>query len=56
LKFAFRSPPAYAQLFAEVGIDVLKISNNHRMDFGAVQFTDTIKKEAKGIKILGHKN
>jgi hypothetical protein len=57
LKFAFRSPPVYAQLFAEVGFDVLNITNNHRMDFGAVQFTDTVKNlEAKGIKTLGHKN
>ncbi|MEA5575531.1 CapA family protein [Anabaena sp. UHCC 0451] len=55
--FAFRSPPSYAQLFAEAGFDVLNIANNHTMDFGIVGFKDTIKNlEAAGIKTLGHKN
>ncbi|MBD2292070.1 CapA family protein [Anabaena sphaerica FACHB-251] len=55
--FAFRSPPAYAQLFAEAGFDVLNIANNHTMDFGIVGFKDTVKNlEAAGIKTLGHKN
>jgi hypothetical protein len=55
--FAFRSPPAYAQLFAEVGFDVLNIANNHTMDFGIIGFKDTVKNlENAGIKTLGHKN
>jgi poly-gamma-glutamate capsule biosynthesis protein CapA/YwtB (metallophosphatase superfamily) len=55
--FAFRSPPNYAQLFAEVGFNVFNIANNHTMDFGIVGFQDTVKKlEAVGIKTLGHKN
>lgn len=55
--FAFRSPPNYAQLFAEVGFNVLNIANNHTMDFGIVGFKDTVKNlEAAGIKTLGHKN
>jgi poly-gamma-glutamate capsule biosynthesis protein CapA/YwtB (metallophosphatase superfamily) len=55
--FAFRSPPAYAQLFAEAGFDVLNIANNHTMDFGVVGQRDTIQNlEATGIKTLGHKN
>ncbi|MEA5551919.1 CapA family protein [Anabaena cylindrica UHCC 0172] len=55
--FAFRSPPAYAQLFAEVGFNVFNIANNHTMDFGVIGQRDTIQNlEAKGIKTLGHKN
>ncbi|MCP6757514.1 MAG: CapA family protein [Fischerella sp. CENA71] len=55
--FAFRSPPSYAQMFADVGFDVLNIANNHAMDFGLVGFADTIKNlSAVGIKTLGHKN
>ncbi|MGM3306463.1 CapA family protein [Anabaena sp. WFMT] len=55
--FAFRSPPAYAQLFAEVGFNVFNIANNHTMDFGVIGQRDTIQNlEAQGIKTLGHKN
>ncbi|WP_315789116.1 CapA family protein [Fischerella sp. JS2] len=55
--FAFRSPPSYAQLFADVGFDVFNIANNHAMDFGLVGFADTVKNlSAVGIKTLGHKN
>ncbi|MBD2628263.1 CapA family protein [Trichormus variabilis] len=55
--FAFRSPPAYAQLFAEAGFNVFNIANNHTMDFGIVGQQDTIKNlETAGIKTLGHKN
>ncbi|MGJ5672999.1 MAG: CapA family protein [Nostochopsis sp.] len=55
--FAFRSPPSYAQLFADVGFDVFNIANNHAMDFGSVGFADTIKNlSAVGIETLGHKN
>lgn len=34
--FAFRSPPAYAKLFKNVGFDVFNIANNHALDFGMV--------------------
>ncbi|WP_017654230.1 CapA family protein [Fortiea contorta] len=55
--FAFRSPPAYAQLFADVGFNVFNMANNHAMDFGTVGFQDTKKNlEAVGIATLGHKN
>jgi poly-gamma-glutamate capsule biosynthesis protein CapA/YwtB (metallophosphatase superfamily) len=55
--FAFRSPPAYAQLFAESGFNVFNIANNHTMDFGVVGQQDTIKNlETAGIKTLGQKN
>jgi poly-gamma-glutamate capsule biosynthesis protein CapA/YwtB (metallophosphatase superfamily) len=55
--FAFRSPPAYAQLFAETGFNVFNMANNHALDFGPVGFQDTKKNlEAVGIQTLGHKN
>ncbi len=55
--FAFRSPPSYARLFADVGFDVFNIANNHALDFGTVGFADTIKNlSAVGIETLGHKN
>lgn len=55
--FAFRSPPTYAKLFAEVGFNVLHIANNHAMDFGQVGFQDTVKNlKNVGIATLGHKN
>ncbi|WP_337907213.1 CapA family protein [Iningainema tapete] len=55
--FAFRSPPTYAQLFAEVGFDVLNIANNHALDFGVVGLRDTTKNlSSVGIETLGHKN
>ncbi|WP_375472751.1 CapA family protein [uncultured Nostoc sp.] len=55
--FAFRSPPAYAQLFAEAGFNVFNMANNHAMDFGPVGFKDTMKNlQAVGIATLGHKN
>ncbi|MDZ7958742.1 MAG: CapA family protein [Aulosira sp. DedQUE10] len=55
--FAFRSPPNYAQLFADAGFDVMNVANNHAMDFGPVGFRDTVKNlAAVGIETLGHKN
>ncbi|MBW4592915.1 MAG: CapA family protein [Brasilonema angustatum HA4187-MV1] len=55
--FAFRSPPTYAQLLADVGFDVMNIANNHALDFGSVGFKDTVKNlKAAGIETLGHKN
>ncbi|MCX7596647.1 MAG: CapA family protein [Fischerella sp.] len=55
--FAFRSPPSYARLFADVGFDVFNIANNHALDFGLVGLRDTIKNlAAVGIETLGHKN
>jgi poly-gamma-glutamate capsule biosynthesis protein CapA/YwtB (metallophosphatase superfamily) len=55
--FAFRSPPAYAQVFAEAGFNVFNMANNHAMDFGEVGFQDTKNNlAAVGIATLGHKN
>jgi hypothetical protein len=38
---AFRSPPAYARLFAEAGYDVLSLANNHSHDFGPAGLAET---------------
>ncbi|MEA5581752.1 CapA family protein [Nodularia harveyana UHCC-0300] len=55
--FAFRSPPSYRSLFAEVGFNVFHIANNHAMDFGGVGFADTVKNLTDvGIATLGHKD
>ena len=55
--FAFRSPPIYAQLFADVGFNVFNVGNNHAMDFGQVGFQDTKKNlGAVGIKTIGEKD
>jgi poly-gamma-glutamate capsule biosynthesis protein CapA/YwtB (metallophosphatase superfamily) len=55
--FAFRSPPGYAKLFADVGFDVFNIANNHAKDFGLVGFRDTVKNLTQvGIDTVGHKN
>lgn len=55
--FAFRSPPAYAELFADAGFNVFNLANNHAMDFGSVGFQDTVNNlEAVGIATLGLKN
>ena len=54
--FAFRSPPKYAKLFAEVGFDVLSVANNHARDFGTVGFQDTINNiTAAGMQAVGEK-
>ncbi|NJL65032.1 MAG: CapA family protein [Methylacidiphilales bacterium] len=55
--FAFRSPPGYAKLFADVGFDVFNIANNHAKDFGLVGFRDTVKNLSQvGIDTVGQKN
>ncbi len=40
--YAFRSPPRYARVLADAGIDVVNQANNHAFDFGAVGQRDTI--------------
>ncbi|MBF2067496.1 MAG: CapA family protein [Calothrix sp. C42_A2020_038] len=55
--FAFRSPPKYAKLFADVGFNVFNIANNHALDFGVIGFRDTVKNlKMVGINTVGHKN
>lgn len=54
--FAFRNPPEYAQLLAQMGFDVLSVANNHAYDFGAQGFADTVANiEAAGMAAVGVK-
>jgi poly-gamma-glutamate capsule biosynthesis protein CapA/YwtB (metallophosphatase superfamily) len=39
--FAFRTPPAYAQILRQAGFTVLNSANNHSHDFGQQGVTDT---------------
>lgn len=56
MTFAFRTPPAYAQMFKELGFDVLSVANNHSMDFGEQGFADTVTNiEQAGMKAVGQK-
>jgi Bacterial capsule synthesis protein PGA_cap len=55
--FAFRNPPSYANLFKEVGFDVLSVANNHSFDFSPIGFEDTIRNiEAAGVRAVGKKD
>ncbi len=55
--FAFRTPPAFVNVFKKTGFDVLSVANNHSLDFSQVGFTDTMKNiESAGMKPVGKKN
>lgn len=54
--FAFRSPPAYAQVISQAGFDIMSIANNHAFDFGQQGFEDTMAHLNKaGVKTVGEK-
>ncbi len=55
--YAFRTPPAFADILRMAGFDVLSVANNHSMDFGLTGFQDTIRHiEAAGMKAIGQKD
>lgn len=55
--FAFRSPPSYGKLFAQVGFNVMSIANNHSFDFGTRGFQDTVASlKSVDITPIGEKN
>lgn len=55
--FAFRSPPSYSKLFAQVGFHVMSVANNHSFDFGLKGFQDTVASlKSVGIAPVGEKN
>ena len=52
--YAFRSPPAYARLFATAGYDLLSLANNHSHDYGDVGLADTrAAVESAGLATAG---
>ncbi len=52
--FAFRNPPAYAQIFHADGFTVMNSANNHSHDFGAQGVSDTTAAlQAAGIVQAG---
>ncbi|MEM6254761.1 MAG: CapA family protein [Cyanobacteria bacterium P01_D01_bin.156] len=54
--FAFRSPPAYAQVISQAGFDVMSVANNHSFDFGQQGFEDTMTYlNQAGVKTVGKK-
>lgn len=54
--FAFRSPPAYAQIIRQAGFDMMSVANNHSFDFGPKGFEDTMAHLNKaGVKTVGKK-
>ena len=56
MTFAFRTPPAYADVLTSAGFDVLSVANNHSYDFGESGFNDTIANiENAGMKAVGRK-
>ncbi len=42
-RYAFRTPPAYAQFLVEAGFDCMNLANNHMNDFGIGGIESTIK-------------
>ena len=52
--YAFRTPPAFAQIFRQNGITVLNSANNHSHDYGQAGVSDTSAAlEAAGITQAG---
>ena len=56
-KYAFRSPPHYADLMYQEGFRVLNVANNHANDFGETGFKDTVgNMQRVGIAVAGIKD
>lgn len=55
--FAFRSPPAFANVLKQLGFDVLSVANNHSFDFGDQGFADTVTHiRQAGMEAVGQKD
>ena len=56
MTFAFRTPPAFANVLKDAGFNVLSVANNHSFDFSDQGFADTVTHiEQVGIKAIGQK-
>jgi hypothetical protein len=52
--FTFRSPPGFAAVIREAGIDAVSLANNHTLDFGVIGFEDTLDAlDATGVARIG---
>jgi poly-gamma-glutamate capsule biosynthesis protein CapA/YwtB (metallophosphatase superfamily) len=40
--FTFRSPPEFARVVQDAGVDVVSLANNHTLDYGIVGLEDTL--------------
>jgi poly-gamma-glutamate capsule biosynthesis protein CapA/YwtB (metallophosphatase superfamily) len=40
--FTFRSPPGFARVIQDAGVDIVSLANNHTLDFGVVGLEDTL--------------
>jgi poly-gamma-glutamate capsule biosynthesis protein CapA/YwtB (metallophosphatase superfamily) len=40
--YTFRSPPGFASVIRDAGIDAVSLANNHTLDFGVIGFEDTL--------------
>jgi poly-gamma-glutamate synthesis protein (capsule biosynthesis protein) len=56
MTFAFRTPPAFANVLKDAGFNVLSVANNHSFDFSDQGFADTIANiEQLGMTAIGQK-
>ena len=56
MTFAFRTPPAFANVLKDAGFNVLSVANNHSFDFSDQGFADTIANiQQSGMTAIGQK-
>lgn len=56
MTFAFRTPPAFANVLKETGFNVLSVANNHSFDFSDQGFADTVTNiQQSGMTAIGQK-
>jgi poly-gamma-glutamate capsule biosynthesis protein CapA/YwtB (metallophosphatase superfamily) len=52
--YTFRSPPGFASVIRDAGIDAVSLANNHTLDFGVIGFEDTLQAlDATGVARIG---
>ena len=53
--FAFRAPPAFAEVLTLGGVEAVNLANNHTMDYGWRGYEDTkAALDAQGVAYCGH--
>jgi poly-gamma-glutamate capsule biosynthesis protein CapA/YwtB (metallophosphatase superfamily) len=52
--FTFRSPPGFASVLLDAGVDAVSLANNHTLDFGPTGFEDTLNAlDTAGVARVG---